>query len=353
MSHPVAVSPPPPCCDLFITQQALFVPALRVMEAILDSQADMASFFTSVRKAHCMNVLHTPPSSPESNGSSKRISRPRLHLSKFLRAADKRETRKSRATNGTTSPGSCGERASKSPFRAVTEMKEPFPLMLPDSPALTDESSHDDERQRLRRVSASHLDLKALARVQAPSPSNGTTPLLPSPMFKPDETQPQADSYFAYPKRKDTPPPDLELDNDDADAPYEVHRVISGYCKRERWSLLLDEVRQSKQASQLKDASSPWTQPKESPQPITPPSQIRQRDRTCSTESDWLASNTSHEERYRRFKQRCCGMVQHPARRSAPARADGEDEIVRLIQASLSHLISNQADTPPRCSPPC
>lgn len=299
----------------------------------------MASFFTSVRKAHCMNVLQTPPSSPESNGSSKHASRPRLHLSKFLHRADKRSTRRSRGTNAPTSPGSCGNCASKSPFRAVTEMKEPFPLMLPDSPALTDESSHDDERQRLRRVSASHLDLRALARVQAPSPSNGNTPLLPSPMFKPDEDQPEVDSYFAYPQRRDTALPDTELETDET-APYEVHRIISDYCKRERWSLLLDEVRQSKQASQLRHASGPWAQPKEtsssSPQPITPPSQIRNRDRTRSTESDWLASNTSHEERYRRFKQRCCGIVQHPARRSAPARAEGEDEIVSLISLPIT-----------------
>lgn len=299
----------------------------------------MASFFTSVRKAHCMNVLHTPPSSPESNGFPSKHTRPRLHLSKFLPRDDKRSTRRSRCTNGAAPPRSCGKRASKSPFRAVTEMKEPFPLMLPGSPALTDESSHDDERQRLRRVSASHLDLRALARVQAPSPSNGNTPLLPSPMFKPDEDKPEAGPYFAYPKRRDTPPPEIEEGDD---APYEVHRIISGYCKRERWSLLLDEVRQSKQASQLRHASSPWAQPEETPssipQPITPPSQIRKRDRTCSAESDWLASNTSHEERYRRFKQRCCGMVQHPARRSAPARTEGEDEIVNLVV--LHHLLS-------------
>jgi hypothetical protein len=334
MSHPVVS----PLMRSLLSHNSA-VCCRRPMEAVLDSQADMASFFTSVRKAHCMNVLHTPPSSPESNGSSYKHTRPRLHLSKFLQRDDKRSTRRSRGTNVATSPGSCGKCTSKSPFRAVTEMKEPFPLMLPDSPALTDESSQDDERQRLRRVSASHLNLRALARVQAPSPSNGNTPLLPSPMFKPDEDKPEADSYFAYPKRRDTPPPEIEEGDD---APYEVHRIISGYCERERWSLLLDEVRQSKQASQLKNASSPCPQPKESsssiPQPITPPSQIRKRDRTCSTESNWLASNTSHEERYRRFKQRCCGMVQHPARRSAPARAESEDDIVSLL--SLYHLLS-------------
>lgn len=298
----------------------------RVMEAVLGSQADMASFFTSVRKAHCMNV-QTPPSSPEFNGSSKPAG-PRLHLSKFLHRGDKCSPRRSRGTNGATSRGSCGKHVSKSSFRTVPEMKELFPLILPDSPTLTDESSHDNERRRLRRVSASHLDLRALARVQASSTSNGNTPLLPSPMFKPNEDQPEADSYFAYPKRRDTPPPEIE----DNDVPYEVHRIISGYCKRERWSLLLDEVRQSKQESQLRHTSSPWAQASEtvcsSPKPATPPSPPRKRDRTYSTESDWLASDTSHEERYRRFRQRCCGMVQHPVLRSAPAYTEGEDEIV-------------------------
>lgn len=333
MSHPVVN----PLVEISLSHNSS-VCSRCAMEAVLDSQADMASFFTSVRKAHCMNV-QTPPSSPESNSSSK-SSRPRLHLSKFLQRRDKRSPRRSRGTNVTTSSGSCGERASKSPFRAVTEMKEPFPLMLPDSPALTDEGSHADERQRLRRISASHADLRALARIQAPSVSNGNTPLLPSPMFKPDGDRPEADSYFAYPKRRDTPPPEID---EAEDAPYEVHRIISGYCKRERWSLLLDEVRQSKQASQLRHASSPWAQSEEisaSPtsDPVTPQSQLKKRSRTYSTESDWLASNTSHEERYRRFKQRCCGMVQHPARRSAPARADGEDEIVcfSLLRSSNS-----------------
>lgn len=297
------------------------------MAVVLDSQVNMASFFASVRKAHCMNSLpRTPPSSPGFNDSPKEVE-PRLHLSKFLQKCDKRPAKRFCGTNGATPPGSCGKRGSRSPFRAVTEMKEPFPLMLPDSPALTDEESHDHKQQRLRRVSASHLDLRSLARVQAASTWNGDTPLLPSPMFKPDEDEPEADSYFAYPQLTSISPP-----RTGDDAPYEVHGIISGYCKRERWSLLLDEVRQSKQASQLRHASSPWAQnhkPAPSgPQPTTLPSPPGNRDRACSTESNWLASNTSHEERYRRFKQRCCGVVQHPARRSAPARPAGEDEIV-------------------------
>ena len=296
------------------------------MEATLDAPADMASFFNPLRKAHCMSGgLHTPPSSPESNGSPKRAG-PRLHLSKLLQKGDKLPPKRSRrATNGATPSASCTKRGSKSAFRAVTEMKKPFPLMLPDSPALTDEISHDDEKQRLRRVSASYVDLRALA--QGPS-GPSTSVLLPSPMFMPGHDQKQANSYFAYPKRRHTPPPEDEGN----DAPYEVHRIISDYCTRERWSLLLDEVRQSKQASQLRHASSPWTQTRKttptSPHLLSQSPSPKKRDRTYSTESEWLANTMSHEARVRRSKQRCFQIVQHPARRNAPARAEGEDQIV-------------------------
>lgn len=309
------------------------------MEAVLDAHANMASFFNPFRKAHCINSgLRTPPSSPESNDSSKRAG-PRLHLSKFLQKGDKLSARRSRrATNGATPPDTCVKRGSRSPSRAVTEMKEPFPLMLPDSPALTDESLHDEQKQRLRRVSASYLHLRALAQVRSvPSTSRLNTPLLPSPMFMPGIEKTEANSYFAYPKRQEKGSPRLEDISDDA--PYETHRIISGYCKKERWSLLLNEVRESKQASQLRHTSSPYSQARRtaptSPQALSPSPKPRKRDRTCSTESDWLANTMSHEERVRRFKQRCFQVVQHPTRKTVLRPSDGEDEIV---SASPIHL---------------
>jgi hypothetical protein len=338
MSHPVVS---PLLRSLYHT--TLLFCSRVAMEAVLDAHADMASCFTPFRKAHCMNSgLRTPPSSPDSNGSSNRAG-PRLHLSKRLQNGDKHSPRESRrATNGAIPPGSCVKCDSKSPFRAVTEMREPFPLMLPDSPTLTDESLYDEEKQRLRRVSASYLDLRALAQVQpGPSTSRLNTPLLPSPMFIPGEEKTELNSYFAYPKRRDrdTPPPE-EVDDD---APYETHRIISGYCKKERWSLLLDEVRQSRQASQLRHATSPWSQTRRtaptSPQSLSPSPKPRKRDRTCSTESDWLANTMSHEERVRRFKQRCFQVVQHPARKNSQAPNEGEDQIV-----SASIQVMHSAD---------
>ena len=133
--------------------------------------------------------LRTPPPSPEDAQGSLRQHHPRFPLPKFLRRIQPTRSPNFLAQDGEAPrvlENDCApSRPVCSPFRAVQHMKEPFPLVLPVSPASSSRSvDHRTSPQRPRKVPLSYQDLRLFpSNKQLDTKPSKPPVLLPSPVF--------------------------------------------------------------------------------------------------------------------------------------------------------------------------
>jgi hypothetical protein len=190
---------------------------------------------------------------------------------------------------------------------SVTEMKAPFPLLLPESASVSAFAQSSGmtplSRSELRRMSVSYNDLRCLAQRQATS--HPTTPLLPSPVIKefPQETE----SYFKFRNPREPVPSRSTSDRESSDS----LSILSYYCdgsEETSWSADKDSLKSqpSCQEPLVDDGVSTSSEAA----PVTPVEQ--ELPPAFCDESDWLANTTSHDERMRRFKSRYWQVVQQP-----------------------------------------
>ena len=131
----------------------------------------------------------TPPTSPEDAKPN------RFPLPKFLRGTQPTRSRNFLAQNVSSNDRPLSPTFPRthnaplyptcSPFRAIRHMREPFPLVLPASPELSDHSaSGRSPRERLRKDLLSDQSGRAFQPEQHP-PFKASKPvaLLPSPVF--------------------------------------------------------------------------------------------------------------------------------------------------------------------------
>lgn len=271
--------------------------------------AEMASLQVRqpFRLTHCMNEGQmTPPASP---ALPQARHGPKLQLSNFFR----------RSKSIRSKPAGFHDRSRTTTIRpSVVEMKAPFPLLLPESPSVTENSpSIPNLSPGLRRMSTSYHDLRDFAQRQASS--SPETPLLPSPISRGPETRDQPYFHFQNSCRRR----DSLADTDS----FESEDILTYYCeerqytkeqpcgyRRDSWTSNDTEIDDEEQSTASESM------------PVTPSGQ-EYCETIRSDESGWLANTTSHEERMRRFKTRFYQVVQHPWT-SAFGDA-GEDEAVR------------------------
>ncbi|EXJ96001.1 hypothetical protein A1O1_01127 [Capronia coronata CBS 617.96] len=206
----------------------------------------------------------TPPSSP---APLIRNDGPRLHFSKLLRNSRSRSIRLKHLIDGGFREKSCkcdDVTTAPADVRVATTQLKPgfqFPLLLPDSPPVTENRETEAEgeenssvsstcsysRTLLRRTSASHHDLRALAQAQRYDTSSSPgTPLLPSPIPKENEPldyglQQQLRSFKAH---------ELVLGNDASQLSSLNQRTPIPWT-RERMSSLTDEECESISSVQI------------------------------------------------------------------------------------------------------
>ncbi|KIV81218.1 hypothetical protein PV11_08645 [Exophiala sideris] len=179
---------------------------------------------------------------------------------------------------------------------SVAEMKAPFPLLLPNSPSLTEEATPmTASSSSLRRMSISYNDLRALA--QQHTSSSPVTTLLPSPIT----SEPHSDgrSYFKF-QSPWAPKPNS------SEELFDNLQIVSYYCNEEATDMS-NHVPSVQESASSDDEQSTASES----MPVTPSGHGNQ-DPFCSNESGWLANTTSHEERQRRFKSRFYQVVQRP-----------------------------------------
>ena len=252
----------------------------------------------------------TPPSSPEDSITAKEGNR--IQLPKFLRKTQ--PTRSSMFLTG-NNPGDGPGRSSTqsatheivqsslmySPFRAVQHMREPFPLVLPLSPALSQESIKEDAGQRrLRAVPISYPDLRAISSqhhldIKKPKP----IALLPSPVFS--DMKIELEEYDSEEDGVVEADLDEQADSDQC-SPYGGNSIFRSYCDEPQ--MLVVSPTESPAASDQKQSPAPVFQQncgkKRDVGIVGAPefhqtSQIwtkRSRARTLSSEADWLSGNT-------------------------------------------------------------
>jgi len=266
----------------------------------------MAPFYGNLMRANCLTEDQlTPPSSPDTFKS--RRSGPRLHLSRLLK-----RSRSSKKTGRT-------QRAS------VKEMKAPFPLILPESPPVTEAGSDGTPSpQELRRVPSNYHDLREMAKQQGELPPRLATPLLPSPLM--DDRNSPAGSYFRFHNPR--------ANNESSYKSYEDLHILSYYAQQRDIEVEVeedgyDEEQEDAQLEMDDDLDSVTDDMPQTPEDRT------NRETTCSDESDWLANTTSHGERMQRFKARCYQVVEHPMRNGG-ARYNDDEEVVSLTSSSPS-----------------
>ena len=136
--------------------------------------------------------LRTPPPSPEDTKDNIRHHHSRFPLPKFLRRTQPTRSPTFLGQNGSSTGPTPALRSGNallhptcSPFRAVQHMKEPFPLVLPASPASSSRSAdHRATLPRLRKVSLSYQNLRAFPPNQRLElQTSKPLALLPSPVF--------------------------------------------------------------------------------------------------------------------------------------------------------------------------
>ena len=188
---------------------------------------------------------------------------------------------------------------------SVTNMRTPFPLLLPESPSAIDGDSLSSAGFQcgLRKMPASYNDLRSLA--QPRTTLNPLTPLLPSPISK--DFPRESDSFFKFHNPREHPPtlPSNEDDLDSCD-------ILSYYCNDfddETWHRNKKSVGGQYSDQEVLEDDSQSTASES--MPVTPTEQ-EIRPACCTDESDWLANTTSHDQRMQRFTSRYYQVVQQP-----------------------------------------
>lgn len=274
--------------------------------ALINAEMAPLQVRSPFRLTHCMNEGQmTPPASP---ALPQARHGPKLQLSSFFR----------RSKSVRSKPTAFHDRTRTTTIRpSVVEMKAPFPLLLPESPSVTENSpSIPNLSPGLRRMSASYHDLRAFAQRQASTTPE--TPPLPSSISRGPEKQDKACLHFqnSY-RRRDSLADTDSLESEEILTYYYDDRQPSneqpcGY-RRDSWTSDDTEIDDEEQSTASESM------------PVTP-SGKEYCETIRSDESGWLANTTSHEERMRRFKTRFYQVVQHPW--TSALGDGGEDEVV-------------------------
>ncbi len=232
----------------------------------------------------------TPPSSPLPPARDG----PRLQLSRLLRRSK---------TVKSNSSGSHQDKFRTRP--SVTNMRAPFPLILPDSSSLAEDNStcSPPSSAGLRRMYTSFNDLRGLAQHQVTA--SPTTPLLPSPIT--GDFPRASESYFKFHNPREQPATPTSTDES-----LDSLTILSYHCDDladDPWKPAAEALEgiSSYRETLEDDAQSTASES----MPVTPLEQ-ECRPTICTDESDWLANTTSPDERRRRFKSRYYQVVQQP-----------------------------------------
>jgi hypothetical protein len=253
--------------------------------------------------------LRTPPTSP---GDAKPN---RFPLTNFLRRTQPTRSRNFLAQNVSSndkplSPTfprthNAPSYPTSSPFRAIRHMREPFPLVLPASPELSDHSaSGRSPRERLRKDLLSDQSGRAFQPEQNP-PFKASKPvaLLPSPVFP----ELQIDQISGPCFTNFTSNGEQSLPDRPSQAPslYEEHDILSSYYDSSESQACSRTIGDTNEASPTRTAPaikqrhdtrrdvgivcalSSFPQYQKCPQ--------RDRPRSYSSEADWLAGNMSEK----------------------------------------------------------
>ncbi|KAI1623885.1 hypothetical protein EDD37DRAFT_610089 [Exophiala viscosa] len=227
-------------------------------------------------------------------------------LSRILRRS--RSTRSKHGDSQTTTP-MINSRPS------VAEMKAPFPLLLPQSPSLTEDApSVTASSSSLRRMSISYNSLRALAQQHAAS--SPARSLLPSPITR--EPHNDGQSYFMF---QDS----WEQTSTSKEELVDNLQIVSHYCNEEPAEI-------SNDTPSIRDfASSDDEQSTASESVPVTPSDHGYPEAFCSSESGWLANTTSRDERQRRFKSRYYQVVQRPWTEGCTEGGDEEVMVATIL----------------------
>lgn len=230
----------------------------------------------------------TPASSPipETRNPS-RLQLSRLLRSKFVKF-DHRGLFEDRFRTATSQP-------------IANSMSPPFSRPPPPSTVANNHSSGIPLPTRsLRRMSASHSDLRTIAKHKN---SGLTVPLLPSPIEK--EFPSSSTSYFRFHN-----PRESVLSSVLDDTPLDTFTILSYYCDDQGTDQEEpDGDCSTLNCSDLESSEGDCQSTCSESMPLTPLDQ-KSQPTYCSDESDWLANTTSHEERMRRFKMRYYQVVE-------------------------------------------
>ena len=253
--------------------------------------------------------LGTPPPSPEDAQGRLSQHHPRFPLPKFLRRIQPTRSPNSLAQNGQAPRVSENDRAPShpvcSPFRAVQHMKEPFPLVLPVSPASSSHSAnYRTSPRRLRKVSLSYQDLR-LFPSNKPLATKTSKPLilLPSPVFSELQTDQISASHFtnlnSNHQQSSAIPPDSALSLYDEDG------IFSSYSERGQMETCHQnaEDRGAITPAQVPSAVKQLHEKRRDVGIVCAPSSFpqyqrhsrRARSRSYSSEANWLAGTMSEK----------------------------------------------------------
>ena len=331
------------------------------METTPDRQPDMA---ISCTVPFCRSP-NTPPSSPEEYKHSIPPQPSRLRLPKFLTRVQptrspsflmRHQTQDGMHGNVQESASleTAAQADSTSPFRAVREMKEPFPLLLPASPAESQQGPlcrvfgdqvETSDVKALRSVPLSYSGLATSQSGQRPLKRSPSKPmiLLPSPAFSEIKLNEATQSYFDCHQSQLSRPPTRDLRR--ASSSDENPSIASYYCQSPEQRVFLrdgfnvrDVSRKSSAPSMLEradgrrdrgitSAPSSFKLPKSCP--------TRDRTRTLSSEADWLSGTMSEkamcEEWLDNIPPRRHQLIQHPMGQPEFQHEDNRHEIVSIM----------------------
>jgi hypothetical protein len=257
--------------------------------------------------------LRTPPSSPENAKYSPH--QLRFLLPKFLRRTQTSRSPTFFAQSSSTPNGppqlifpgadNAPPHPTCSPFRTGQHLQEPFPLVLPVSPAPSDHSTNERSTpRRLRKAPLTYRNIRAVREEQHfGSKISKPVALLPSPTFSEMQIDRISGSYLAsHPSDDQQASPDRL---DQASSLYEEHDIVSSYCQNHKTQIWNQNIKDARGASPTRLSSdlkkrhdtrrdvgivcAPSSFPHYQRHPR------RDRSRSFSSEADWLAGNMSEK----------------------------------------------------------
>jgi hypothetical protein len=297
--------------------------------------------------------LRTPPSSPEDAKSSPH--HPRFLLPKFLRRTRPNRSPTFLARNGPSANGparlifagddNAPSHPSCSPFRAVQHMKEPFPLVLPASPAPSDHSANErSSPQRLRKAPLSYQNLRAVRQEQHLEPETSKPiALLPSPVFS--ELQVDQISGSCFPSLTPNDQQSSLDATDQASLLYEGHAIFSSYYENDETQTcgrIIEDTNEASSTGTLPDVKQRHDTRRDVGIVCAPTSFLhyqgrpqRDRSRSCSSEADWLAGNMSEKIM---LEEWLCDLHQSETPAHNQEEEDGDNHQIVGVQSFLVRI---------------